>query len=79
MGFVTEFVEWYILVAKIFMCVSNTWRCLQKHCKMYRYVCAEFLLSDLHSYYLSDYGDVPYDKETNCCCVLSVFRENGSK
>jgi hypothetical protein len=31
---------------------------------MYGFVFAEFLLSDLHSYYLRDYGDVPYDKET---------------
>jgi len=52
---------------------------LQKYCKMYGFVCAEFLLSDLHIYYLRDCGDVQYDKETNRCYVLPVCRGNGSK
>jgi len=43
---------------------------LQKYCKMYGFVCAEVLLSDLHIYYLRDCDDVQYDKETNRCYVL---------
>ena len=68
---------WCILVAKILMCVIR--ECvLQKYCKMYVFVCAEFL-SDLHIYYLRGCGDVQYDKETNRYYVVPVCTGNGSK
>jgi len=52
---------------------------LQKYCKMYGFVCAEFLLSDLHIYYAIV---VTYNRTrkqtavTLCLCVEEMGRSN---